>query len=216
MSTSDFRIVEPPFSEQSDRTTNDQSTVIGVVLAAGSSSRFGETNKLLTEWIDAPLVSHAVDNLLQSVVDEVVVVVGYDAKRVQAAVSGFEVTIVNNQKYAAGQATSVRRGVEAARTRGADAIVFVLGDMPAVETESIDLLVNAYHAGVGYALATAFEGNRGNPVLFARRHFDALANITGDTGGRGVLHNDDEAALVETGDRGVLIDVDSIEDMEEL
>lgn len=216
MGTGDFRIVEPPFSEQSGHMADDQSTVIGVVLAAGRSSRFGEKNKLLTEWMDTPLVSHVVDNLSQSVVDKVVVVVGYDAERVQAAVSGFEVTIVNNQKYAAGQATSVRRGVEAARTHEADAIVFALGDMPAVDTESIDLLVSAYYAGVGYALATAFEGNRGNPVLFARRHFDALANITGDTGGRGILRNDDRAALVETGDRGVLIDVDSLKDMEKL
>lgn len=216
MTIEEFRVVEPPFREHDDDVVGDQPTVVGVVLAAGTSSRFGETNKLLTEWADATLVSHAVDTLLRSVIDEIVVVVGDDAKRVRTAVSDFEVTVVHNDEYAAGQATSVRRGIEAARGHGADAVVFALGDMPTVEAESLDLLVDAYRAGVGDALAAAFDGARGNPVLFGRRHFDALADTTGDTGGREILRDDDGAVLVETGDDGVLVDVDSPDDLAKL
>lgn len=216
MTIEEFRVVEPPDNGYNDDMVDDQLTVVGVVLAAGTSSRFGEPNKLLTEWEDAPLVSHVVETLLESVVDEIVVVVGDDAKRMRTAVSDFEATVVYNYQYAAGQATSVRRGIEAARDHGADAAIFALGDMPTVEADSLDLLVDAYRAGVGDTLAAAFNGVRGNPVLFDRDHFDALAETTGDTGGREILCDDDGAVLVETGDCGVLVDVDSPDDMAKL
>jgi len=213
MTADEFRVVEPPFGKHDANRANDQPTVVGVVLAAGTSSRFGETNKLLAEWADAPLVSHAVDTLMQSVVDEVVVVVGDDAERVRAAISDFEVTVVHNDGYAAGQATSVCRGITAARNHRADAVVFALGDRPTVHADSINALVDAYRAGVGDALAAACDGDRGNPVLFNQQHFEALADTTGDTGGREILLAADGAALVETGDHGVLVDVDSPDDM---
>jgi len=77
--------------------------------------------------------------------------------------------------------------------------------MPAVEAESLDRLVATYRAGVGDALAAAYDGIRENPVLFGRRHFETLADVTSDTGGREVLLTADGAALIETGDRGVLV-----------
>lgn len=213
MTVEGFRVVEPPFEEYGGDEGGDKPTVVGVVLAAGTSSRFGEPNKLLAEWKDVPLVSHAVDTLLRSAVDEVVVVVGDDAERVRTAISEFEVTVVHNDEYTAGQATSVRRGITAARHTGGDAVAFALGDMPTVNAGSLDVLVDAYRAGVGDALAAAYDGGRGNPVLFGRRHFEALADVTGDTGGREILLSDDRAALIETDDRGVLVDIDSPDDI---
>ena len=216
MTSEGFPVVEPPFGESDSSVTGEQSTIVGVVLAAGTGSRFGEENKLLAQWADATLVSHAVETLVQSAVDHVVVVVGDDAKRVRTAISDFEVTVVHNDEYAAGQATSVRRGITAARNYRADVVVFALGDMPTVKAESLDMLVDAYRAGVSDALAAACDGARGNPVLFGHRHFETLADVTGDTGGREILLADDRAALVETGDRGVLVDVDRPDDIETL
>jgi len=216
MTGEELPVVEPPFGEHDCGEAGDDPTVVGVVLAAGTSSRFGATNKLLAEWAGAPLVSHAVDMIVQSAAEEVVVVVGDDAERVRTAISEFQVTVVNNDRYAAGQATSVRRGIMAARNHGADAVVFALGDMPTVEAESLDRLIAAYRAGIGTALAAACDGNRGNPVLFARRHFDTLASVTGDSGGREILLTADGAALVETGDRGVRVDVDYPDDLSTL
>lgn len=214
MTTEKFRAVEPPFGGSNDDVT--ESVIVGVILAAGTSSRFGGTNKLLTEWKGRPLVSHAVDTLLQSVIHEVVVVVGDDAERVRTALTDFDVTVVQNNNYAAGQATSVHRGITAARNQRADAVVFALGDMPTVKTESLDVLVDAYRAGVGDALAAAYQGARGNPVLFDRCHFEALTNVTGNTGGREVFLAADGATLVETGDRGVVVDIDRPDDMARL
>jgi len=201
-------VVEPPFAAG-----DGDASVVGVVLAAGRSARFGDANKLLAEWRGRPLVAHATRTLCRSAVDAVVVVVGHDAGRVRAAVADHDVTVVRNADHERGQATSVRRGVVAARDRDADAALFALGDMPTVRPGTVDRLVAAFRADVGSAVAAAHEGIRGNPVLFGARHYDALAAVTGDAGGREVLLGADDAALVETGDPGVLLDIDSPGDL---
>lgn len=191
-------------------------TVAGVLLAAGTSSRYGEANKLLADYEGEPLVRHAARPLLESGVSPVVAVVGHESDRVRAALDGLSLTVVGNPEYGRGQATSVRRGIEALREHAPDAAVFALGDMPAVSPETVDTLVDAYRAGAGKALAAAYEGERGNPVLFDAAFFDALADVTGDVGGREILLTDDRAALVETGDPGVRRDVDRPGDLDSL
>jgi len=208
----DLPVVEPPFDAPEEASPR----AVGVVLAAGTSSRFGDANKLLAEWAGDPLVVHVTRTLCAAPPDAVVVVVGHEGERVRDAIEGFDVTIVRNDDYAAGQATSVARGVAAARERGADAALFALGDMPTVDAETVGTLLTAYRAGEGDALAAAYEGIRGNPVLFDARHFDALADVAGDVGGREILLDGDGSALVETGDPGVRVDVDRPEDLEAL
>jgi len=194
---------EPPEADRS---------VAGVLLAAGTSTRFGDRNKLLAtvEGTGAPVVRRAASTLLASRVDGVTVVVGHEDERVRAALDGLDVAVVENPDYRDGQATSVRAGVRAVRDR-ADAAVLALGDMPFVAPASVDALVDVYLTGRGDALAVAHEGRRGNPVLFDARYFDDLAAVEGDVGGRAILLR--EGRLVETGDPGVRRDVDTPADL---
>lgn len=211
-------VVEPPEEEAGEKETSADAdpaleqgpTVAGVLLAAGTSSRFGERNKLLAGVEGEPVVRRAAEALLASGVDSVAVVLGHEADRVQEALADLPVEFVENPDYREGQATSVRAGVEAVRER-ADAALFALGDMPFVDPESMDALLAAYRADRGDALAAACDGERGNPVLFDARFFGDLADVRGDTGGRAILLS--EGALVETGDPGVRRDVDEPADL---
>ncbi|WP_092690733.1 nucleotidyltransferase family protein [Halorientalis regularis] len=216
MTRGNLPVVDPPFEDGGSPGIRDTGTVVGVVLAAGTSSRYGSKNKLLTEWEGAPIVHQAAATIDRSEVDTTLVVVGYDAENVQEAVGGPADAVVRNERYAAGQDTSVEQGVEAARERDADAVLFALGDMPRVAVESVNDLVAAYHHGVGDALAVANAGKRGNPVLFDATHFSALSNVTGDVGGRQILLTNDDSALVETDDPGVLVDVDTPQQLEDM
>lgn len=191
----------------------DTPPVHGVVLAAGTSSRFGERNKLL-EPVDGELiVRRATRPFVDADVHGVTVVLGYDTERVGAALNDLPVAFVENPDYEEGQSTSVRVGVRAAQRTGAAAVAIGLGDMPNVDAATVDALVSAYGAGVGSALASAYRGQRGNPVLFDSKHFEALSSISGDAGGRSILLGADEAALVETGDPGVTRDIDRPADL---
>ncbi|MFB6171096.1 MAG: NTP transferase domain-containing protein [Haloarculaceae archaeon] len=185
--------------------------VAGVLLAGGTSSRFGEANKLLADLDGDPLVRHAARTLLAADLDEVVVVLGHEAAAVREALADLDVRFVDNPDYEAGLSTSVARGVEAAAT--ADAALFLPGDMPAVDPSTVEALVDAYRAGLATALAAAYGERRGNPVLFDGRHFDALRDVDGDVGGRRVLLDGDRSALVVTDDPGVVADVDTVADL---
>jgi molybdenum cofactor cytidylyltransferase len=188
--------------------------VIGVVLAAGTSTRYGQSNKLLATVDGDPIVRRAVCTLEASAVDSVLVVCGHEADGVRGALTESGAEMIDNPDYERGQSTSVAAGLEAAAERGASAVVIALGDMPNVAVRSVNTLASAYRADAGDALAAAYEGTRGNPVCFARRHFDALADVSGDMGGRTILLADDRSALIETDDPGVLYDVDEPADLD--
>lgn len=186
--------------------------VRAIVLAAGSSTRYGPKNKLLTPIDGDAIVRRAVSSLVQADVDTIHVVVGHEAEDVKAAVSDFDVVFVDNPAYAEGQASSVRAGLESL-PEATDAALFHLGDMPAVRPASIRLVVAAYRADVADAVAAGYRGTRGNPVLFDSQYFPELRDISDDHGGRYVLLDSDRAAIVETNDPGVTADVDEQEDL---
>jgi molybdenum cofactor cytidylyltransferase len=193
-----------------DATTarTDETAVAGVLLAAGTSSRYGDANKLVVDTDDEPMVRRSARTLVDAGLDPVVVVVGYEQERIRDALSDLDLAFVENPEYESGQASSVRAGATALQDADVDAAVFALGDMPYVDSTSVRALLAAYGDGVGSALAAGFEGERGNPVLFDERHFDALARRDGDTGGKQVLLSAEDGAVVETGDPGVRRDVD--------
>jgi molybdenum cofactor cytidylyltransferase len=197
------------------RRERPNASVHGVLLAAGTSSRYGDANKLLATVDGTPLVRHAAAALAESAADGVTVVTGHEGERVAAALDGLDVTVRRNAAYADGQSTSVRTGIERAADRGADAALVALGDMPDVASATHDLLVSAYEHGVADALAAAHDGRRGNPVLFDARFFAALTAVDGDIGGRQLLQESDEARAIETGDPGVLRDIDRPGDLDE-
>ena len=75
-----------------------------IIPAAGMSVRMGQ-NKLLLTFKGKPLIAHAVDTLLASAVDEVVVVLGHDADKVREKLQGKKVKLVENPDYREGLST---------------------------------------------------------------------------------------------------------------
>ncbi len=184
----------------------------GVLLAAGESERFGDANKLLADIGGEPLVRRAARTLLDAPLDSRVAVVGHQAERVCASLPpGLDTR--SNPAYSAGQHTSVREGVAAAREAGMDAVVFALGDMPFVAPETVRTLRTAFEEGLGSIVAPTYGGTRGNPVMFGRRHFDALADVDGDRGGRQLVRTHPDAVRVAVEDEGVCRDVDRPDDL---
>ncbi len=136
---------------------------------------------------------------MASSLDEVIVVLGAQAKAVRDALAGVPVRFVVNERYTHGQGTSIAAGV-AALDADIDAAVILLGDQPEVAVEAIDAVVRARHGGASIVM-TAYDDGRGHPVLFGREHFRALAALEGDTGGREVIrrHSDDVVVVRMTG-----------------
>ncbi|WP_436901872.1 nucleotidyltransferase family protein [Halovenus halobia] len=188
-------------------------TVGAVLLAAGRSERFGGSNKLLAELAGRPLLSHAAQTVLDADLAGRVAVLGHEADAVRAALpDGFDTR--RNDRFSEGQHTSVRAGVRAAREAGWDGAVFVLGDMPLVDSSTIDALVTAFQENRGTIVVPTVDGRRGNPVLFGAEHFDDLAAVTGDKGGRELVETHPDVARVAVADSGIHRDIDTPADLE--
>lgn len=190
-------------------------SVGGIVLGAGTSSRFGPANKLLAAVHGTPMIRRVVAIAVESKVDELVVVLGHEASTVAGTLSGLPISTTYNADYAKGQSSSVRRGVEFAQNSGWDAAVVLLGDMPFLNAATIDRLIVAYRSRAESIVAPEYGGQRGNPVLFAQEHFDRLAAVSGDRGGREFLQNCPELVLIDTNDSGVVRDVNDRDDLDE-
>ncbi len=144
---------------------------------------------------------------MASSLDEVIVVLGAQAEAVRDALAGMPVRFVVNERYADGQGTSIVAGI-VALDPDVDAAVILLGDQPEVSVEAIDGVIAARHDGASIVM-TSYDDGRGHPVLFGREHFQALAALSGDTGGREIVRrHPDAVALVRMPGR-VPADIDT-------
>lgn len=146
-----------------------------VVLAAGQSSRMGGPNKLLLPLEGEPLVRRTVRTVLESGVQETVVVTGHQAREVTRAVLDLPVTVQPNLRHEDGQMRSVAAGV-AALARATDAILVCPGDMPLLTAEDLLALIAAYRAHPEASIVIPrHEGARGNPIVFAAAYAPEVA-----------------------------------------
>lgn len=163
--------------------------VATVILAAGQASRMAASgrHKLLAEFGGVPLVRKSVETVLASRSDRAVIVTGYRAGDIEAAIAGLDCPIVHNPDYATGMASSLKAGLAAVRDE-ADGLMVMLADMPGIEAGDLDRLVDAFHAEEGQAIIRAVsDGKRGNPVILPRSTFEALSKLEGDIGARPVI-----------------------------
>lgn len=189
-------------------------SVSGVLLAAGASQRFGvDLPKQLWRMEGEPLVTRIAGRAIGSRLAEVIVVVGHQAARVTAALAGQPVRIIENPDYKTGQASSVRVGLEAVDD-AASGSLFMPVDQPHLETSLIDDLIELFEATGGPIVVPTFSGSRGAPVLFARSLFSELERLEGDAGGRQLfpLHAD-EIVELPLADEAPLLDLDTPEDL---
>ena len=186
--------------------------IAAIVLAAGSSSRFGK-QKLLMPFDGKAIVRRTVENVLASRVQHVVVVLGRDADAVRDALTGLDVQCVVNSGYRHGMSTSLRVGVDAVPT--AEAALVVLGDQPGVTPAIMDRLIAGYgESRQPIVVPVYLEGERGHPVLFDASVFPELRAVTGDQGAREVIAQDPKRVAVVTFPMPAPPDVDSQADYE--
>lgn len=188
------------------------STIGAVLLAAGRSERFGSANKLLATIDGEPVIGHTARTLLDAHLDDRVAVTGHEATAVSRVLPD-EFDVRYNDRYGEGQHTSVQTGVVAAQEAGWNAVVFSLGDMPFVAPDTIDTLCEAFVDGRGTILVPTFDGTRGNPVLFAASHYEALADASGDEGGRYLVETHPATVRIPVNDPGIQQDIDRPEDL---
>ena len=187
--------------------------IAALVLAAGSSSRMGGSNKMFARIGGIPMVLRARNAALASRAASVVVVSGFDAEALEALVAHPRVSVVRNPDFAQGLSGSLRRGI-AALPADADGVVVLLADMPGITAAHLDALIDAWAAS-DCIIVPRHGGRRGNPILWPRRFFEAMQGLVGDQGARELLaRHADQILAVESPDDAIFADVDTPEDLD--
>ncbi len=185
--------------------------IYAIVLAAGLSSRMG-VQKLLLPFGGKTVISHIVDQLLASTVSEVNVVVGHQAERISAELSGRAVSIVNNPNYKSGMLSSVRCGLQSLPKK-CRAVMVVLGDQPSITSELIDKMLQSLATTEKSILVPLYKGKRGHPILFSSLYRDEILTQYDNVGLRGLLHGHcDDIFELAVSTASVLCDMDCPED----
>jgi molybdenum cofactor cytidylyltransferase len=191
-------------------------SVAAIILAAGRSSRMG-SHKLLLPYKGRLIVNWVLAAASASHADPVIVVLGHEAKRVEAALRAERRYLTfPNPTYAEGMSTSVRIGL-AATPKEVDGAIILLGDQPLITAEIINSLIAESARAPDAIIAASYQGRRGNPVLFPHAFFAELETITGDEGGRSVLvRHRGQVQLLEIDDALAGFDVDTPEEYQTL
>ena len=184
-----------------------------IVLAAGASTRMGRQKLTLPLADGRPLVRAAVEQVLAADLDDVVVVLGREAEAVASALRGLPIRTVVNPRYAEGQSTSLRAGLNAL-AQDTEAAVVALGDQPLPDPRLLRQLVEAFRASGRPIVAPLYRDGRGNPVLFASSVFDELRRVEGDRGGRPVVARDPARVAEVPVDAPMPADIDTPDDYE--
>ena len=182
-----------------------------IVLAAGGSSRFGES-KQLQVIAGETLVHRAVRAAFECGAKFVVLVTGADESEVSSAVSDFDTLVIsNNSEWESGLASSLRVGLDAAEAhRPFDGVLVTLADQPLVDADSLKTLVASFDRE-HRIIASRYAGAIGVPVLIGAEYLSELMQLEGDRGaGPWIRAHHDVVTTIEM--PGAAVDVDTPED----
>ena len=187
-----------------------------VVLAAGKGSRFlGSDHKLAQRLGSATVLGATLRHAIASHLPVIVVTTEPFADLARRSIAARDVVVLpqvdGGDNALLGMGYSIAAGVGARPE--ASGWIILPGDMPLVLPSTIQAVARelATHPIV-YA---QHKGRRGHPVGFAAELYSELATLSGDEGARRLVARYPALGL-ELDDPGVLIDVDTEADLENL
>jgi len=190
-----------------------------IVLAAGKSSRMGRSKAALALSNGDTFITRIVGTFKAASVEDVVVVVGHDAKAVVDAFAASDLVarFVENPDYEQGQLSSLLAGLRVVDRPGVVATLVTLVDVPLVSSATVRAVIDRYRTTHAPVVRPVRAAAHGHPVLIDRSLFDALRRADPAEGAKGVIRaNVSAAGDVAVDDDGAFADADTPEDYERL
>ena len=182
--------------------------VASIILAAGSSVRFGGSKQLAT-LNGKPLLQYALDAANDSSVKYVFVVVGDYSEQILEKVKLGRAQVLYNPDFKMGIASSIRAGLNNLPD-DTSAVIIMVADQPFLRTEHLEKMISRFKAeGEKKIVALSQDGEPRNPALLPRELFPSLKGLQGDAGARDIVKKSDRVSLLEVDDASVFSDVDT-------
>ena len=182
-----------------------------IILAAGSSRRMG-SQKLLMPYGEGTMIETVVDQVLNSQVGEVIVVLGADHEKVKQALGERPVKYCHNTEHDQGMFSSVICGLRSI-PEDAGAVLIYLGDQPAISPAVTNAVIDAYNEEFYGIVIPVHMHRRGHPLLVDLKYRKEIEKLDLEQGLRALRHHFPQDVLeVEVDEPGILVDIDTPED----
>ena len=174
--------------------------VAGIILSAGASTRMGTPKQLLSIQ-GGTILGRVLNEALNSDLDEVILVLGHKPKEITKALGTIvthpKLKVIQNKNYKEGISTSIIAGLSQVEVSH-DHVMILLGDMPSITSNLINLLVRKFLASHKPIGAINLKGKRSHPVIFSRTLYHELHALRGDVGAKCLFQKySDRVCLVE-------------------
>lgn len=184
--------------------------IYGIILAAGMGTRAGGDK--LSKEIDAkPMLFHTVERAMGSSLTDLILVTGAQRLFGEDAAKKYSLMYTHNPDYRLGLSTSLKAGL-AALPEEAEGFAVLLGDMPFIESGTIDALLKVFRENAARfpIVLPIYKGRRGHPPIFSAIYKKEIMKLDGDRGAKPVIVlYKDKVISVDVKDRGTIEDVDS-------
>ena len=187
--------------------------ISATILAAGGSSRMKDENKLLLPFQESLVINQVCNTILNSGLKPVIVVTGFEHKKIEKALPKSIDQIIHNPEWEDGMAGSIYAGMSILPDT-VDGNMIVLGDMPLLTTHTLKQLIEQFCVHEGKQIIyPVYSGQQANPVIFPRKYFKEILSSTGDKGCKKVLKQyPDDAVEVLVDSNEVILDCDTKDD----
>jgi len=185
--------------------------ISAIILSAGFSSRINVFKPLLK--INERTFLEEIVFKLEDIVSEIVVVLGYKSDEILNTVNLKSAKFVLNENYEKGMFSSLKQGILEIQ----DGNAFLLNpvDCPLVKKQTYKQIVEFWQKNPEKIIIPQYENKKGHPAIFPAWSTDEILKYPDNTPGgvrNFIERNFSSVELFKTDDRGVIIDIDTIED----
>lgn len=187
-----------------------------MILAAGNSSRLGKPKQLLS-YKGKSLLQIATEAAIGTGAKYIVTVLGAHAEEILATYDYPDINYVINESWEKGMATSINAGLaELLRLcPNMEHVIITVADQAFLSPSILLELITMQGRSKDPIIASKYGDTIGTPVLFHKKYFTALMNLTGDIGAKHLIRQHPAEVSTITFDKGH-IDIDTAADYQNL
>ncbi|MBI4835591.1 MAG: putative selenium-dependent hydroxylase accessory protein YqeC [Planctomycetes bacterium] len=175
---------------KSEEVNNSKTPVIGILLAAGQSVRYGSP-KLIDTFRSQPLFWHSFKAANGSKLDKLIVVVGEigdELIKMASNIPDNRAEFIRNPQPSKGMLSSIKIALEKVmRAYPGSAVMIMLADMPYVTSDLINTVLRAFHDSAAPVSSPFIDGRNAHPVIFHPVMFPELLNLKSERGGKEII-----------------------------
>ena len=155
-----------------------------ILLAAGKSKRLKSENKLIKIYKKKPLINHGVKSLIKSKVNKIIIVLGFESKKLKKIIKkNRKISFTFNKYYKKGMSSSIKQGLKKMSKKDKGFII-VQSDMPFITTSNINKICNSITTKKYLIHILRYKNQMGNPIGFDISILDKFKKIKGNVGAK--------------------------------